>query len=366
MSASPQHYVWRERSWPLTTLTAEQYERWVADGYLVVPNAVPAEACAAAARTIREFVGADDAEPSTWYANVHDIYADTLPGGAKPHHGPCGMVQLCHHRTLWALRQEPRVHGIFADLYGTRRLLVTCDRAHFKPPQSSRHPAWSDPGEVHWGLHWDVDTLPHAWPVPFVIQGVVYLERTTAELGALRVVPGFHRRFAAWEAAQPAGRDSERPDIPMSEAVAVEAEAGSLVLWHSLLPHGPGPNTGAAPRVSAYVAMHPVDAAPFLGPGRPADAPLSMSDAGTLKYLVSEQTQAPPTATPEAEAAAPLRRQSRERRAERWRSRLPMLDEDPTEAELARRPPGEADGLPFGGLTPLGERLVGLVEWEAE
>jgi hypothetical protein len=33
---------------------------------------------------------------------------------------------------------------------------VTTDRAHFKPPQNASHPAWSDPGDVHVGLHWDV------------------------------------------------------------------------------------------------------------------------------------------------------------------------------------------------------------------
>ena len=58
----------------------------------------------------------------------------------------------------------------------------------------ARFPAWSDPGPVHKGLHWDVETAPRAWPVPFAVQGVVYLEETTAEQGALRVVPGFHRR----------------------------------------------------------------------------------------------------------------------------------------------------------------------------
>ena len=64
--------------------------------------------------------------------------------------------------------------------------------------------------------------------------------------------------------------------------------------------------------------------------------------------------------------ARELRRQTRERRAERWRRRLPLLDEDPTEEELSRWPPGEEEGAPPATLTPLGERLVGLVEWEAD
>ena len=61
-------------------------------------------------------------------------------------------------------------------------------------------------------------------------------------------------------------------------------------------------------------------------------------------------------------ATARVRRQSRERRVERWRLRLPLLDEDPREAELPHPPPGEASGEP-AVLTPLGQRLVGLVPW---
>eukprot|EP00966_Prymnesium_polylepis_P326978 7382851-Prymnesium_polylepis.1 len=334
-------FVWPSHDWPLSTLTAAQRASWDRDGYLVVPNAVNASVAAAAANAVRAFVGADPDDPATWYSNTLDIYSDRTPSGKKPHHGPCGMVQFNHHRALWNLRQEPRIHGAFADLYGTRRLYVTADRAHFKPPQRPEFPAWSDPGEVHVGLHWDVDTrcahgrralarwlrwlgvcwpkgrsrarscrdaAPHAralpvrrrapllacapatrarprvlrrgsWPVPYVIQGVVYLEATSAAQGALRVVPGFHRQLAAWDSTQPASRSSERPEgaagrALLEEAVAVEGGAGSLVLWHSLLPHGPAPNVGSLPRISAYVAMLPVDAAPFLG-GRPADTPLS-------------------------------------------------------------------------------------------
>ena len=89
-----------------------------------------------------------------------------------------------------------------------------------------------------------------------------------------------------------------------------------------------------------------------------------------------------------------LRRQSRERRAERYTGRLPLLDEvsvrptssplfvpcavpghfhharrlplqDPLEDELPHLPPGE-EHKPLAPLSPLGERLVGLVEWETD
>ncbi|CAE8678834.1 unnamed protein product [Polarella glacialis] len=254
-------------------------------------------------------------------------------------------------RLLLATLRRPSANSS-APMLRNRRY-VTTDRAHFKPPESQRHPAWSDPGKVHDGLHWDIETSEVGWPVPFAVQGVLYLEDTAADQGALRVVPGFHRRLAEWSKSQPSDRSGrECPQSLQAGAVPVPGPAGSLVLWHSLLPHGPTRNVSRAPRVSAYVSMLPADAAPYLGPGRPSDTPLSMSDAGTVDY-------------DDLEKASKLKRLSRESRTERWRKRLPLLREDPPEHELPRRPPGEEDGQPCL-LSALGQRLVGLVDWEKD
>lgn len=369
-------YVWPSNLSPPSYLTPEQLDTWERDGVLVVPNAVRLELVAAAAAAIRSFVGADPHVPSTWYKNTLDIYKDRLPSGAKPHHGPCGMAWLNHHSSLWALRQEPRLHRIFADLYGTHQLYVTADRVHFKPPQHAAYPAWSDPGDVHHGLHWDTDVRRVSWPVPYAIQGVIYLENTSAQQGALRVVPGFHRRFQKWAATHLSNETVGRPDgkaeeMLLAEAVPIEGEAGSLAVWHSLLPHGPAPNLGLEPRISAYVTMLPVNATAFLGPGRSPGTPLNMVDAGTLRYLpamIDSSTCFEDAILTGAEgksgyAHGSVQRQSRHRRTERWKYRLPLLDEDPKEDELPHRPPGEEDGQP-AELTELGKRLVGLVEWE--
>ena len=349
--------VWPTRTWELTTLTEAQYSSWERDGFLVVPRIVPPDLAAGAARAIREFIGANDSEPSTWYLNTLDIYKDTHPDGTKPHHGPSGMVQMFHHSSLWAIRQLPLLHGVFSDIYGTRALYVTCDRAHFKPPQNDTFPAWSNPGDVHKGLHWDIDIRPTAWPLPFAVQGVVYLEDTSTEQGALHLVPRFHRRlesFGSRDATNwttgPSNRivRNEVPDDVEADAIPVGGMAGSLVIWHSALPHGPTPNRGYQPRVSAYVTMLPVDASPFVGAHRPSHTPLGMSDAGTLAYF---------------DDTVELRRQSRERRIERWEMRLPLLDQDPREDQLPHRPPGENNSKP-AELTPLGRKLVGLDSWD--
>ena len=361
-------FVWPVRgSRPLLELSKAQFSSWERNGYLVIPDAVPAALTSAAASTIREYIGASESDPATWYANTLDIYTDQHADGSKPLHGPAGMVVgLNHHASLWQLRQHPRLHRIFADLYGTRRLLVSHDRAHFKPPENASHPAWSDPGPVHKGLHFDVNTAQR--PVPYAVQGVIYLEDTSAAQGPLHVVPGFHRRFGEWARGRAPDADPWRADDLGTEAVALAGGAGSLVVWHTLLPHGPGRVLSHArgPRISAYVTMVPVDAAPYLPPDAHPETPLLLLDAATLKY---EQTNAqlhlnaPQHAGLLPNASAPLRRLSAAQRAERWRHRLPLLDEDPRESEMPRRPPGEDDGAPFGGLTRLGRRLTGLEPW---
>ena len=225
--------IWPQRTRPLRQLTEAQYAAWERDGFVVLPGLIPSDLCANAAAVIRKYIGADDARPETWYTNTQDIYDATL--SPRPAHGPCGMVQLYHHATLWALRQHPAIHACFADVYGTERLYVTCDRAHFKPPQSAAHPAWSDAGPVHSGLHWDVDVKNT--PVPFSVQGVVYLEDTMADTGALRVVPSCRGRLGA---------------IDDSEAVAVEGPAGSLVLFASVWTSS-ADGVGTRPRVRRRV-----------------------------------------------------------------------------------------------------------------
>lgn len=277
--------VWPERNWELSELTTDQYESWSRDGFLVVPDAIPQHLAATAAASIRDYIGANDTDPASWYANTLDIYTDRHADGSMPLHGPSGMVVgLNHHASMWALRQHPRLHRIFADLYGTRALLVTHDRAHFKPPEDPRYPAWSDPGPVHKGLHFDVNT--NSKPIPFAVQAVLYLEDTSAEQGALRVVPAFHRRFSAWARSRAADADPWRCDELSNESIALAGAAGSLVLWHSLLPHGPGRvlSSATAPRVSAYVTMFPVNATPFLPPGAHPLTPLNLPDSATLAY----------------------------------------------------------------------------------
>eukprot|EP01052_Picozoa_sp_SAG31_P043741 SAG31_NODE_7387_length_1703_cov_1.706983_1_plen_292_part_10 len=281
---------WPDKPSTLHVLAHEQWEFWCTHGYLVVPSRLPPSQLREVVHAIHGFLGTREDEPETWYRWEYDIYTDTVvqPGGrqARPPHGPCGMVQMYHHSSLWENRQSQQLHDLFCDIHGTHRLWVTCDRAHFKPPERPDKPAWSDPGRVHSGLHWDTDISIDAWPIPYGVQGVLCLEDTPAECGAIRLVPGFHRQLQEWvlNRTNPvAPVDPELWSVHEEElppAIAVGAQAGDIILWHSALPHGPGPNVSNRPRYSQYITMIPVD----------APRPVGMNDSATLHNLSTRRS----------------------------------------------------------------------------
>ena len=98
---------WPQRTRPLRQLTEDQYAAWERDGYVVLPGIVPLDLCAnAAAVSDDSWVPAiEGGELVHEHAGHHDAPSP------RPAHGPCGMVQLYHHATLWALRRHPAVCG---------------------------------------------------------------------------------------------------------------------------------------------------------------------------------------------------------------------------------------------------------------
>jgi hypothetical protein len=182
---------------------------------------------------IWNFLGVDRNDREGWY---------------KAPISKAGMLEMYHHPALWNNRQNPRVHGAFADIWGTEKLWTSLDRANMNPPS---RPDWDWPGMVHW----DVDTSQD--PPPFMVQGVLYLADTGADGGGFQCVPGFHNRFAEWVKTQPADRDPRHPDLEGLEVQTIPGKAGDLIIWHSLLPHGNSRNKSDRPRLAQYITMFP-------------------------------------------------------------------------------------------------------------
>jgi len=242
----PHETVSADRRIRTGVLSDADLDLFAEQGYVVVPEAVPAANLRAMVELIWRFMGADEADSESWYR--------TAPREATGEAAPisrAGMVEVYQQQELWDNRQYPRVYQAFVDIWQTEHLWVTLDRANMKPPVRDDRPEWQHGGFIHW----DLDTLQD--PIPCGVQGVLSLTDTTADQGGFQCVPGFPRRFPDWARTQPADRDARFPDLAGLEVQSIPGRAGDLLIWNSLLPHGNGENTSDRPRLAQYISMFP-------------------------------------------------------------------------------------------------------------
>ena len=210
------------------------------DGYVIVPNAVPGELLDAVVDDVWRHVGADRGDRESWYK----------PGIVAP----TGMVEMYHYQSMWNTRQHPGLHDTFAEVHGTEKLWVSIDRTNLKPPADPRHPEHDHKGFIHW----DTDTSKYP-AIPFRVQGVLALTDTAADMGGFQCVPEIYGELDAWIARQPADRDPRRPVIDGYTITRLAMNAGDLVIWTTLLPHGNGHNVSPRPRLAQYITMNPAE-----------------------------------------------------------------------------------------------------------
>lgn len=215
-------------------LSDEDMAFWRENGYVVVRNAVDEEDCRAAEAAIFDHLGMDPQDPESWYGGDHLFW-----------------VSLFQHPALVRNRAAPRIRKAFEQVWGTGDLWATVDRSSLNRPQRGGNDI-SGPSR----LHWDVS---FALPMPFGVQGILYLSDVSAEQGAFRCVPGFHRRLEQWLDDIEPGQDPRAQDMESLGAVPVTGRAGDFVIWHHGLPHGSSRNFAHYPRVVQYITMFPHD-----------------------------------------------------------------------------------------------------------
>lgn len=215
-------------------LSAEDLAFWRENGYVVLRNAVSVEDCREAEAAIWDFLGMDPQNPESWYNGNHTFW-----------------VSLFQHPILNKNRAALRIRKAFEQLWGTGDLWATVDRSSLNRPERDGIDI-SGPSR----LHWDVSL---ALPIPFGVQGLLYLSDTRAEQGAFRCVPGFHHRIDQWLQELAPGQHPREQDLESLGPVAVTGSAGDFVLWHHALPHGSGRNLADYPRVVQYIKLFPHD-----------------------------------------------------------------------------------------------------------
>ena len=220
-----------------TVLTEDDMDFWNENGYVIIREAIPAGDCRATIKAICEFIDISPDDPLTWY---------------NPHPARQGiMVQLFQHPALEKNRQSIKIRSAYEQLWQRKDLWMNTDRVGFNPPETKD---WKFPGPR---LHWDVSL---ALPIPFGLQGILYLSDTVANQGAFTLVPGFQQRIESWLNSLPPGADPRKEDMYALGAQPIAANAGDFILWHQALPHGSSPNHSAHPRFVQYLNYAPLDA----------------------------------------------------------------------------------------------------------
>lgn len=233
----------RSNGRPLRALSEEDWKFWKENGYVVVKNVVPKAQVERVANFLWEFEEKDPNDPATWYTPARaEMMMKELTN--------TGMVEVYNHQHLWDNRQYPKVHEVFSDIWGTEKLWVTIDRANLNFPIR--------PGFEYKGfIHWDYD--PESKPEN--VQGVLALaDQDDENMGGFQCVPELFRTYDTWKLTQPDDRDRFQPDVSGFEIVKVKMNAGDLLIFHSMQPHGIRPNKSKDKvRIAQYISMMPAE-----------------------------------------------------------------------------------------------------------
>lgn len=231
----------RSNGKPLRVLSEADWQFWIENGYIVIKKVVPKEQIERLANFLWEFEDKNPNDPETWYAPPRaEMQMKELTN--------TGMVEVYNHQYLWDNRQYPKIYDAFVDVWGTEKLWVTIDRANLNFPI---RPGFEYKGFIHWD--YDPETKPQN------VQGVLALaDQTDENMGGFQCVPDLFRTYDTWKLSQPENRDHFKPDVTGFNLEKVKMEAGDLLIFNSLQPHGIRPNTsGNKVRIAQYISMMP-------------------------------------------------------------------------------------------------------------
>ncbi|NJQ05599.1 phytanoyl-CoA dioxygenase family protein [Streptomyces lonarensis] len=185
------------------------------------------------------------------------LNVDDIGAVAEVEPGDNGMARRIwsptkQHQAFERASAHPRLLDHVEALIGPD-ILFHYSKLHLKAPQVGSVVDW----------HQDFAYYPHT--NTDLVTALLYLDDTTTENSALQAVPGSHLRGLADHYVDGFFRGKVAgPDAPeASDAVAIEAPAGSVVFIHPLLLHYSSPNRSDRYRRAFLPAYRAADAFPI-------------------------------------------------------------------------------------------------------
>lgn len=212
-------------------------KKFDSEGYKVVKNVVPKQLIQKACEEIAGVVKADLNDPSTWYNG--DGRND-------------GIVPVHHLQSLWNIRQNERVFDMFSELWQQdKNLYVDFNRCCFRPPWNLDFPE-QGLGEIHWDI--DPRKGSKGW-----IQGIVLLTDIKENTGGFQCIPEIYANLDEWIRLNAMSIEFNhlKPGLEFHPTLQLSGQAGDVILWSTLLPHGPAVNFSDSVRIAAFITISP-------------------------------------------------------------------------------------------------------------
>jgi len=216
------------------TITAEQFEQYQRDGYLVVEDVLSDETVERVTTRLREYTHGDR-EPARFQSQIEpavergEVEVDEQGDAVRKFEG-LGMVQT--DEVCRSIAEHETLTDVAAQLLGPNLKLLR-SAAMFKPPEVGSEK----------GFHQDAAYYP-IQPTDHVTVWIA-LDEATPENGCMNVVPGAHKDGLLGHEAADYDTDiviADR-DFTKEDAVPVPMEPGDALFSHCLVPHFTAPNT---------------------------------------------------------------------------------------------------------------------------
>ncbi|WP_130734495.1 phytanoyl-CoA dioxygenase family protein [Flavobacterium sp. J27] len=217
-------------------LSEQDLQFWENNGYVIIRNAISVEDCLETQQAIWNFLQKDPNDSLTWYT-----FHETQKGL---------MVHFFDHPILEKNRASLKIKKAYEQLYGTDKIYKTIDKVSFNPPITEKYNFLGS------NLHWDVSLKQ---PIPFRLQGLLYLSDCKENDGAFHCVPGFHNKIENWMQSLHPHDNPRMVAVETLQPKPITGNVGDFIIWHQALPHCATPNRGDKPRLVQYLTYFPED-----------------------------------------------------------------------------------------------------------
>jgi hypothetical protein len=216
-------------------LTTRQREALLGDGYVVVPELVPAARRDAALRAINRSLG-QGLPPADLPVFRSRSFCPELQREAV-------ILDLLRATPAWSLAESLLGEGRVETVRSGQIALAFPQAEPPAPPYPHLD-----------GLHTPTNGVPAGEVRSFtLLAGIVLSDVTQPGAGNLTVWPGSHRLYEAYFRAQgPKSLLGGMPPVALPAPVEVTGRAGDLVLCHYQLAHAVGANTSPHVRYAVY------------------------------------------------------------------------------------------------------------------